>query len=42
MLNPSLWWQPRSSFKISSGGKGSKVIRSPLYMRTTLLDRPQI
>ena len=32
----------RSSFKISSGDNGSKVIRSPLYMRTTLLDRPQI
>ena len=31
-----------SSFKISSSDKGSKVIRSPLYMRTTLLDRPQI
>ena len=32
----------RSSFKISSGVKGSKVMRSPLYIRTILLERPQI
>jgi hypothetical protein len=32
----------RSSFNISSGVKGSKEMRSPLYMKITLLERPQI